>query len=245
MTTSYLIPARSSTWEGGFIPFLLCSGEGRQLSSAPQSAAPDEASVIRQILDGDTERFYDLVRPYEKAVFVAAMSVLHNEHDAEEVAQEAVLKAFVNLKSFRAESKFSTWLIQITINEARMRIRKDHAQLYESTDESRNDGDGEPNLPKDWADWREIPSEALQRKELRDALSEAIASLDPKYREVLVLRDVEDLSIAETAAALNISEANVKTRLLRARLQVRDALAPGIDGSWSIGEKGWKKVSPW
>lgn len=244
MASSYFIPARR-TWGGILIPFPFRTGGGRQLSSAPQSAAPDEASIIRQVLDGDTERFYDLVRPYEKAVFVAAMSVLRNEHDAEEVAQEAVLKAFVNLKSFRAESKFSTWLIQITINEARMKLRKDHAQLYESTDESRNDADGEPYIPKDWADWREIPSEALQRKELRDALSKAIESLDPKYREVLILRDVEDLSIAETAAALNISEANVKTRLLRARLQVRDALAPGIDGSWSIGETGWKKVRPW
>jgi RNA polymerase sigma-70 factor, ECF subfamily len=244
MASSYFIPAQTA-WQGYSSAILFGAEEGRQLSSAPRSAAPEEALVIRQVLDGDTELFYDLVRPYEKAVFVAAMSVLHNEHDAEEVAQEAILKAFVNLKTFRAESKFSTWLIQITINEARMKLRKDHAQLYESTDESRNDGDGEPYLPKDWADWREIPSEALQRKELRDALSKAIASLDPKYREVLILRDVEDLSIAETAAVLNISEANVKTRLLRARLQVRDALAPGIDGTWSIGETAWKKVRPW
>jgi RNA polymerase sigma-70 factor (ECF subfamily) len=214
------------------------------VSSAPRPAAQSESALIARILAGDKALFYDLVRPYERAVFVAAMSVVHNEADAEEVSQEAVLKAFVNLKSFRAEAKFSTWLIQITINEARMKLRKDHAHLYESTDESRGDDDG-MYLPKDWADWREIPSETLQRKELRAALSKAIADLDPKYREVLILRDVEDLSIAETAAALNISEANVKTRLLRARLQVRDALAPGIDGSWTTGEVGWKKVRPW
>ena len=202
-------------------------------------------SLIQRVREGEKELFYQLIFPYQKMVSLTALSMLKNEHDAEEVAQEAVLKAFVNLKSFRAESKFSTWLIQITINEARMKLRKNHAQLYESTDESRVDGDGEDYLPKDWADWREIPSETLQRKELRAALNKAVANLDPKYREVLILRDVEDLSIAETAAALNISEANVKTRLLRARLQVRDALAPGIDGSWSTGETGWKKVRPW
>ena len=214
------------------------------MSSSPQSAAQAEATLIRRILAGEKALFYDLVRPYERAIFVAALSILRNEHDAEDVAQEAVLKAFINLKSFRAESRFSTWLVQITINEARMRLRKEHAHLYESTDESRSDQEGQ-YVPKDWADWREIPSEALQRKELRAALTSAIADLDPIYREVLLLRDVEELSIAETAAALDISEANVKTRLLRARLQVRDALAPGIDGSWTSGNPGWKKVRPW
>ena len=243
MTTPHLMPA------GGDIVFAsilsLAPGGERPLSSAPQPVPPQEADLIRRILAGDKALFYELVRPYERAVFVAAMSVVHNEQDAEDVAQEAVLKAFINLKSFRAESKFSTWLIQITINEARMKLRKDHAHLYESADESRTDDDGGDYLPKDWADWRDIPSETLQRKELRAALSKAIENLDPKYREVLMLRDVEGLSIAETAAALNITEANVKTRLLRARLQVRDALAPGIDGSWTTGQVGWKKVRPW
>ena len=244
MTTPYFIPGQTASF--GVSPFLLQMPGGEcTLSSAPKPVAPQEAELISRILAGDKALFYELVRPYERAVFVAAMSVVHNEQDAEDVAQEAVLKAFVNLKSFRAESKFSTWLIQITINEARMKLRKNHAYLYESTDESRVDEDGGDYLPKDWADWREIPSETLQRKELRAALDKAIADLDPKYREVLILRAVEDLSIAETAAALNITEANVKTRLLRARLQVRDALAPGIDGSWTTGEVGWKKVRPW
>jgi RNA polymerase sigma-70 factor, ECF subfamily len=243
MTTPDFIPA----FGGGIAIASIPPGFGgeRSLSSAPKSVPPQEAELIRRILAGEKALFYELVRPYERAVFVAAMSVVHNQQDAEDVAQEAVLKAFVNLKSFRAESKFSTWLIQITINEARMKLRKDHAYLYESTDEPRTDDDGADYLPKDWADWRDIPSETLQRKELRDALSKAIDDLDPKYREVLILRDVEGLSIAETAAALNITEANVKTRLLRARLQVRDALAPGIDGSWTTGEVGWKKVRPW
>ena len=97
----------------------------------------------------------------------------------------------------------------------------------------------------DYADWRDIPSEELQRKELREALKRALASLDPKYREVLVLRDVQYMSIIESAKVLGITEASVKTRLLRARLQMRDALAPGIDGSWTTGRTEFKKVRPW
>jgi RNA polymerase sigma-70 factor (ECF subfamily) len=175
---------------------------------------------------------------------MAAMSILNNPADAEEVAQEAVLKALSGLAGFRGEAKFSTWLVQITINEARLKLRKDRRHLYESVDEERTDGEGE-YFPKDFADWRQIPSEALQREELREALKRAIASLPLKYREVFVLRDIQDLSTEETAQILEITEGNVKTRLLRARLQMRDALAPGIDGSWSTGKQRYQKVRPW
>lgn len=123
-----------------------------------------------------------------------------------------------------------------------MRLRKEHRSLYESLDEQR---DEESYVPRDFADWREIPSEQLQRKELRHALRRAIAALAPKYRQVFVLRDVQNLSIAETANALGITTASVKTRLLRARLMMRDALAPGIDGGWNFGDGNWKKVRPW
>ena len=203
-----------------------------------------EAALIERVAAGDTEAFYELVRPCERALFLAARGVLGNDADAEEIAQEAVLKAFSNLRRFRGESKFSTWLIQIALNEARMRLRKERRTLHESLDQPLREDEGD-YVPRDFADWREIPLEALQRKELRDALARAIASLAPKYREVLVLRDVEHLSIADTATVLGITEVSVKTRLLRARLQVRDALAPGIDGSWSLGATVYKKVRPW
>ena len=203
-----------------------------------------EAELIRRVCQGDKEAFYGLVGPYERAVYVAAVSILNNPADAEEVAQEAVLKAFTHLAEFRAEARFSTWLIQITINEARSRLRKDRRRLYESIDEPRTDEEGDYS-PKDFADWREIPSETLKRDELRNALKRALASLPLKYREVLILRDIQNLSIEETAEILGISEGNVKTRLLRARLQMRDALAPGIDGSWSTGKPEYKKVRPW
>ncbi len=204
----------------------------------------NEADLIRRVCAGEKEAFYTLVQPYERAVYTAAMSILNNQADAEEVAQEAVLKAFSNLSRFRGEAKFSTWLVQITINEARLKLRKDRRHLYESVDEPKSDDEGD-YFPKDFADWREIPSETVQRKELRDALKRALAGLPQKYREVLILRDIQHLSIEETAQVLGISAGNVKTRLLRARLQMRDALAPGFDGSWVTGKQEYEKVRPW
>src|SRR5215475_15763881 len=141
----------------------------------------EEIALIERVCSGDKAAFYDLIKPYERAVYVSAFSILQNEADAEEVAQEAVLKAFTYLKSFRRESKFSTWLIQIAINESRMRLRKDRKHLYESIDDGKDTEEGD-YLPKDYADWREIPSEELERGRLKQALRKAIAGLAPKYR---------------------------------------------------------------
>ena len=212
--------------------------------SAKPNFDTTESELIQRVCQGDKEAFYSLVRPCERGVFTAAMSILNNPADAEEVAQEAVLKAFSALPRFRGEAKFSTWLIQITINEARLKLRKDRRHLYESVDQHQTDDQGD-YFPKDYADWREIPSETLHREELREALKRALNSLLPKYREVLILRDVQHLSVQETAQVLGITEGSVKTRLLRARLQMRDALAPGIDGSWSSGKQEFEKVRPW
>jgi RNA polymerase sigma-70 factor (ECF subfamily) len=213
-----------------------------------RTAKPDfdttESELIQCVCQGNKQAFYSLVQPCERGVFSAAMSILNNPADAEEVAQEAVLKAFTALPKFRGEAKFSTWLIQITINEARLKLRKGRRHLYESVDEQRPDDQGD-YFPRDYADWREIPSETLQRNQLREALRRALNSLTPKYREVLLLRDVQQLSIQETAQVLGITEGSVKTRLLRARLHMRDALAPGIDGSWYSGKQEYEKVRPW
>ena len=209
---------------------------------AESQADLTEQDLIRRVHEGDKEAFYGLVRPYARAVFFAAKSILNNEADAEEAAQEAVLKAFTHIKDFRGESKFSTWLVRIAMNEARMKLRKEHRQLYDSIDEPTVDEQGD-YWPKDFADWQEIPIEALQLKELREALSKALASLEPKFRQVLLLRDIQHLSVAETAQTLGISEENVKTRLHRARLRMRDALSPGFDSAW-IRDRDWKKVRP-
>ncbi len=191
-------------------------------------------ALIRRVLDGDGEAFYTLLKPYQRMLFASAISLLGNEADAEEVVQESVLKAYKNLARFRGDCKFSTWLVQITINEGRMRLRKYREHLYQSLDEPQTNDDGD-YTPRDFADWREIPSEALEREQVRKALQDALASLDQKYREVMVLRDVNGLSTREAANLLGITEASVKTRLLRARLMMRDILAPGIGGLWEGG----------
>src|SRR5579863_3726543 len=104
--------------------------------STPQSQLQtNEAQLIRRVCDGERDVFYELVRPYERMIYATAISILRNSADAEEVAQEAVLKAFANLPSFRGEAKFSTWLIQITYNEAKMKLRKARAHLYDSIEE--------------------------------------------------------------------------------------------------------------
>jgi RNA polymerase sigma-70 factor (ECF subfamily) len=202
-----------------------------------------EAELIRRVCDGKPDAFEELVRPYERMVYLTAISILRNQADAEEVAQEAVLKAFSKLSSFRAECKFSTWLIQITYNEARMKLRKDHRHLYESIDEQQEGSEGD-YWPRDFADWRPIPSELLEENETRQVLQNAISSLSPTYREVVILRDVQNLSIKDAATILGVSEGTVKTRLHRARLLLRDALAPGIDGCWSAGQS-YQKVRSW
>jgi RNA polymerase sigma-70 factor (ECF subfamily) len=186
----------------------------------------DEQQMIASILGGETHLFHELIRPYERSVYVMALSFLHNEADAEDVAQEAFLKAYRNLSSFRGESKFGTWLISITLNEARSRIRRKSAVKMESLDEPADeDGHVSPALLRDW---REIPSESLERQEMRHLLQEAISSLPPIYREIFLLRDVEELSIAETVEVLQITAVSVKVRLHRARMMLQKSLAPQL-----------------
>jgi RNA polymerase sigma-70 factor (ECF subfamily) len=202
-----------------------------------------EVELVRRVRDGDADLFYELVRPYERRVYSAAFAILRNAADAEDAAQEAILKAFRHIKQFREEARFSTWLIQIAVNEARMRRRKNHADVMEPIAD-RPDETGN-YTPRDFADWREIPSETLERKEIRESLAAALASLGEIYREVFVLRDMQHLSIEETAEALKISTASVKTRLLRARLMLRDLLAPGFGGQWLSRMSFGKGTKPW
>jgi RNA polymerase sigma-70 factor (ECF subfamily) len=202
-----------------------------------------EAALIERIRHGERELFYELIRPYEKRVFIIVLTILRNEADAEDAAQEAFLKAFKHLAQFRSESRFSTWLIQVAINEARLRQRKCHLEIMRPIEDQENE-DG-TYTPRDFADWREIPSEALERKEIREKLVAALGSLAEKYRDVFVLRDVERMSIEDTAQALRISAGAVKTRLLRARLMLRDLLSPGIEGVWLSHSQIPKGTKPW
>ena len=186
----------------------------------------DEAQVIACIVRGETQLFHDLIRPYERSVYVMVLSLLQNEADAEDAAQEAFLKAFRNLAKFRAESKFSTWLISIALNEARSKLRQKKARKIESLDSgSEVDGHVSPAILRDW---REVPSEALERMEVRRMIQLAIADLPGIYREIFLLRDVEELSVNESAEALGISIGAVKVRLHRARMMLQQTLAPQL-----------------
>jgi len=202
-----------------------------------------EQELLRRVQGGEKQLFYELVKPYERRVYSAAFAILRNEADAEDAAQEAILKALTHIGQFRGDARFSTWLTQITVNEALMRRRRDHSEVMEPIGD-RQEEDGS-YTPRDFADWREIPSEALERKEIRQKLAEAMAMLTQKYREVFVLRDIQHLSIEETAKALGISRASVKTRLLRARLMLRDLLAPGFGGAWFARLPFEKGSKPW
>ncbi|MGB2603987.1 MAG: sigma-70 family RNA polymerase sigma factor [Candidatus Sulfotelmatobacter sp.] len=214
------------------------------LTNPEQTRPTREQDLILNVQRGKNELFYELVRPYERRVYAAALAILRNEQDAEDAAQEAMLKAFANIRQFRAEARFSTWLIQITVNEALMRRRRERTVMMEGIDDRRPDEEAE-YAPRDFADWREIPSEALERKEVRQRLAEALATLDRKYREVFVMRDMEHLNIQETAEALGISVASVKTRLLRARLMLRDLLAAGWEQGWFSRLPFEKGNKPW
>jgi len=202
-----------------------------------------EQELIRRIQNGEREVFYELVRPYQRRVYAAALAVLRNPADAEDAAQEAILKAFAHIGQFRSESRFSTWLIQIAINEARMHRRREHAEIMQPIGEHQ-DEEGS-YIPREFPDWREIPSESLERAEVRELLLRALASLGDKYREIFVLRDVHQLSIEEVAGMLGISRASVKTRLLRARLMLRDLLAPKMSTGWFSRESSPKGNKPW
>lgn len=188
-------------------------------------AQESPAQTIARILNGETHLFHDLIRPVERAVFVMLMMLLRNESDAEDVAQETFIKIFRNLHSFRGESKFSTWVLSITRNEGLAWLRKRSTRPEEPLalvlEES--SGDFTPAL---LTDWREVPLEALERKELRESLSRAVMKLPPIYREVVQLRDVDELDVQETADVLGITAGSVKVRLHRARMMLQKELVP-------------------
>jgi RNA polymerase sigma-70 factor (ECF subfamily) len=194
------------------------------LRESPSSALRSEEELIGRVLSGELDYFHELLKPYGRRVYLAAYGILQNQADAEEVAQESILKAFRGLRTFRREASFSTWLLRITVNEACMRLRRrkrEHVSIsiHEESDDY---------APLLIADWREIPSELLERKELRAQIEEGLASLSDDHREILILRDVQGFNIAETASLLGIPAGTVKARLLRARLRIRDYLVPRI-----------------
>jgi RNA polymerase sigma-70 factor (ECF subfamily) len=190
--------------------------------SPEAQAEQSEATQIRLILDGNVGAFCALVTLHRRGLYLKALSIVRSEADAEEVAQNAVLKAFNKLSQFRHDSQFRTWLISITINEARMWLRANRKFKHESLDHQ--DGEGQ-SLRTQIVDPQENPFQVWERKQVRSAILKALSLLSIRNRQVFILRDVQMLSISETARTLDISENKVRNRLRRARLRMRQALA--------------------
>ena len=206
----------------------------------PQISNRTEAELIAAVLGGEIQLYHELIQPYERSVYVMALSYVKNEADAEDAAQETFVRAFRKLSSFRAESKFSTWLMSTTINEARTRLRRQALVRMEPLDQLPDENMSiSPALLRDW---REIPSEVLEREEVRNLILRAVEQLPDIYRQVFLLRDVEELTVSETAETLNISVPSVKVRLHRARLMLQKQLAPQLKTVNRTSKKRWL---PW
>ncbi len=182
----------------------------------------DELKLVRAAKAGDIGAFEQLVHRYDRNVFRIAQHITQNREDAEDVVQDAFLKSYENLKNFQEQSKFYTWLVRIAVNEALMRLRRRRPERMVSLDEEvKTDED---SMPREVADWSPNPEQQYTQAELRDILTKTIQGLPSSFRTVFVLRDVEGLSTEETASALDLSIPAVKSRLLRARLQLRERL---------------------
>ena len=193
------------------------------------SSREAEAECIRRILAGEKHLFHDLIRPCERAIYLFLLSLLANESEAEDAAQETVIKAYVNLRLFRGESQFRTWVISIARNEGLLRLRKQGSRREDSLDAQVEEASGD-FTPAVLTSWRDLPAEMLERKEVAKLLREAIAGLPAIYRNVVLLRDIEEMDVRETAQALGISESSVKVRLHRARALLQRSLAPKLKG---------------
>jgi RNA polymerase sigma-70 factor, ECF subfamily len=190
-----------------------------------------EAGLIERICLGESELFHELILPHERKIYLTVLALLGSEAEAEDAAQETMIKAFRNLRSFRRESRFGTWLVSIALNEARSRLRKSKRTQMESLDADKESYEGD-FTPAMLTDWREIPSEALERSELRAELQAAVADLPPIYREVFTLRDLEELNVEETAQALGVTANVVKVRLHRARMMLQKRLVPFLKSTF-------------
>lgn len=191
-----------------------------------------ESELIAAILIGETQLYHQLIRPYERSVYMMSLCYVKNDADAEDVAQEAFIRAFRNLAAFRGESKFSTWLISIALNEARSRLRRQAAIRIVSLDELQGHdelrGAERPISSAFASDWRELPFALVEREEIRNILRRAVERLPDIYKQVLLLRDVEEFNVNETAQILDISTSLVKVRLHRARMMLQKLLAPQL-----------------
>lgn len=184
--------------------------------------AENEATLLAEAREGKSEAFTELVNRYERNIYRLAFNITGNREDAEDVLQESFLKAYAHLSQFQGNSRFYTWLVRIAVNEALMKLRKRHGDRSVSIDEMVESDDD--LMPRELADWGDNPEQRYAKVELQTILDDAIQGLEPAFRTVVLLRDVEDFSTEETARLLDLSVPAVKSRLLRARLKLRQRL---------------------
>jgi RNA polymerase sigma-70 factor (ECF subfamily) len=191
----------------------------------PTTSVPagfDESALVAQAKAGDQNAFAELVNRYERKVYRLAKNITRNDEDAEDVLQDAFLKAYTHLDNFKGDSKFYTWIVRIAVNEALMRLRKRKTDRSVPLDEPVELG--EETVTREIAVWDDNPEQRYSQEEWRAILDQAVEGLKPDFRTVFVLRDIEELSTEETAETLGISVPAVKSRLLRARLALRETL---------------------
>src|SRR5271155_1542031 len=195
------------------------------MSATPTTPAPpafDETALVASARAGDTQAFSELVKQYERKIYRLAKHITQNDEDAEDVLQETFLKAYEHLGNFQGNSKFYTWIVRIAVNEALMKLRKRRGDKTVPLDEPLDTG--EETVKREIAVWEDNPEQQYSQEEMREILDEAVQSLKPDFRTVFLLRDIEELSTEETAETLGISIPAVKSRLLGARLALREKL---------------------
>lgn len=193
------------------------------MAATTEAGVFDESGLVAKAREGDSGAFNELVNRYSRKIYRLAKHITQNDEDAEDVLQETFLKAFEHLSGFQGQSKFYTWIVRIAVNESLMKLRKRKSDRSVPLDEPLDTG--EDTVVREIAVWDENPEQRYSREELGEILDEAVQSLRPVFRTVFVLRDIEELSTEETAEALGISVPAVKSRLLRARLQLREKLS--------------------
>jgi RNA polymerase sigma-70 factor (ECF subfamily) len=221
-TCANLLPGRlfsAAPW--GVVTEAMGAGKTPQLPSS--IVRPDEAGLVAAAQKGDLASFEELVSRYESRIFRLTMNITQNREDAQDAAQDAFMKSFQNLNRFQGGSRFYTWLVRIAVNEALMRLRKRRHNVVSLDAPIETEDDV---IPHEIEDWDPTPEQRYAQTELNTILGDAIAKLEPIFRTVFLLRDVEQVSTEETAELLGISVPAVKSRLLRARLKLRELLNP-------------------
>jgi len=233
-----------------FINSAASTDSGKMTNSGTRDAVAEfediesarDADLVARICAGDKPAFHELIAPYKRIMFAAAFGVLRLPQDAEEAVQEGTLKAFLHLPELKERGRFKPWLLRIIVNEARMQRRHRRSALYESLAEAdEREGSG----PRQFADWHDLPDEALEREELRQAVRKAVDALPETYREVYLLADGKDVSHAVIAEALGVTVGVVKTRLHRARMRVQEQLRPVFQPRFSDTIRLMKGMNPW